>query len=460
MSRPLRDVPSDMATPKGGAASTDTASGLRRSLSYFDLVAYGLAYMAVVAPLTNVGFVWDASGGMIASSYVVAAICMYFTAQSYATMSAEVANCGSVYGFARASLGELPGFLAGWLILLDYLLSPALVFALMSVGMSTLVPGVDRATWIVLVVVVTLTLSWFGAKIGARISALAVAAQFVIVGGVLVLAWFALRSGLGTGALTAQPFVGTAGVDWGRVFSGASIAVMVFLGFDAISTLSEEVRGDNRRIVGRATLTVLAVAGVLYVLVAWVIGNLMPAIQLQDPAAAIFELLGQTVGPWAPVLMGWLLAVVVGLTNALPMQAGVSRVLFAMGRSRQLPAVLGRAHSGTGVPRAALLLATATSLAVALALRDRIELLASLISFGALAGFALLHVSVVVHFARQPARRRLHVHVVSPVLGLIVTAVMLTAMHPTALAVGGCWLGAGLAYGFLLHLRGRAALTV
>lgn len=460
MSPPSRNAPSGTAPPKGAAANTDTAGGLRRSLSYFDLVAYGLAYMAIVAPLTNLGFVWDASGGLIASAYVAAAICMYFTAQSYATMSAEVTSCGSVYGFARASLGELAGFMAGWLILLDYLLSPALVFALMAVGMSTLVPGIDRGAWIILVVSLTLILSWFGAKVGARVSALSVAAQFVIVGGVLVLAWFALRSGLGNGALTVQPFAGAAGLDWHRVFSGASIAVMVFLGFDAVSTLSEEVRGDSRSVVGRATLTVLAVASALYVLVAWVIGNLMPAIKLQDPAAAIFELLGQAVGPWAPVLMAWLLALVVGLTNALPMQAGVSRVLFAMGRSRQLPAVLGRAHAGTGVPRAALLLATTISLAVALALRDRIELLASLISFGALAGFALLHVSVVVHFARQPARRRPYMHVVSPVLGLIIVAVMLTAMHPTALAVGGCWLGAGLAYGFLLHLRGRAALTV
>ncbi|HET7868129.1 MAG TPA: APC family permease [Burkholderiaceae bacterium] len=455
MNQLSQNLPSDTTAP-----NTGTSGGLRRTLSYFDLVAYGLAYMAVVAPLTNLGFVWDASGGLIASAYVVAAICMYFTAQSYASMSAEVPSCGSVYGFARASLGELAGFMAGWLILLDYLLSPALVFALMAVGMSTLVPGVDRAVWIILVVSVTLILSWFGAKVGARVSALSVAAQFVIVGAVLVLAWFALRSGLGNRALTAQPFVGAAGPDWHRIFSGATIAVMVFLGFDAVSTLSEEVRGDNRNTVGRATLTVLGIASGLYVLVAWVMGNLMPAIQLQDPAAAIFELLGQTVGPWAPELMAWLLALAVGLTNALPMQAGVSRVLFAMGRSRQLPAVLGRAHAGSGVPRAALLLATTISLTLALVLRDRIELLASLISFGALAGFALLHLSVMVHFARQPARRRTYMHVVSPVLGLIVVAVMLTAMHPTALTVGVCWLGAGLAYGFFLHLRGRAALTV
>jgi amino acid transporter len=328
------------------------------------------------------------------------------------------------------------------------------------VGMATLLPGVDRATWIVLVGVVTVGLSWFGAKVGARISALSVLAQFVMVGGVLVLAWWALRSGQGNAALTAQPFVGTTGIDWARVLGGASIAVMVFLGFDAVSTLSEEVRGTDRRTVGRATLTVLGLAATLYVLVAWVIGNLMPAIQLQDPAAAIFELLGQTVGPWAPVLMAWLLAIIVGLTNALPMLSGVSRVLFAMGRDRQLPAVLGRAHAGTGVPRAALLLAATLSLGLALVLRDRIELLASLISFGALTGFAMLHVSVLVHFHRHAERRRPWPHVVVPLLGLLVVAAVLSGMHPIALTVGGVWLAVGLLYGVFLKLRGRAELSV
>lgn len=441
-------------------SSTTSASGLRRSLGFLDLVAYGLAYTAVVAPLTNLGFVWDVSGGLMASTYVVAAVCMYFTAQSYAAMSAELTHCGSVYGFARASLGEAAGFMAGWLILLDYLLTPALVFALMAVGMSTLVAGVDRATWIAFVVAVTLTLSWFGAKVGARVSALSVAAQFLMVGGVLVLAWLALKNGHGNGALTVLPFIGAAGFDASRIFAGATIAVIMFLGFDAVSTLAEEVRGEGRSSVGRATLTVLLIAGVLYVLVGWVIGNLMPAIKVQDPAAAIFELLGQTVGPWAPVLLAWLLAVVVGFTNALPMLAGVSRVLFAMGRDRQLPAVLGQVHAGTGVPRAALLVATAISLGIALALRDRIDLLVSLISFGALTGFVLLHVSVLLHFNRHAQRRRLFAHVVSPVLGIVVIAALIWNTQPAALALGSCWLVAGLVYGVLLRVRGRAALKV
>lgn len=450
----------DALVPAAPASGVAPASGLRRSLGFVDLVAFGLAYMAVIAPLTNLGFVWNASGGLIASAYVLAAICMYFTARSYATMSQVVPNCGSVYGFARHSLGDWAGFMAGWLILLDYILTPSLVFALMAVGMNTLIPQIDRASWICIVAAACLVLSWFGTRVTTRVSAAAVIAQFVMVGGVLVLAMIALHKGAGTGALTAQPFVGSGGLEWSKMLAGASIAAMTFLGFDAVSTLAEEVRDGDRRIVARATLAVLSVAGALYILVAWIIGNLMPAIQMQDPAAAIFELLGQTVGPWAPIVLAWLLAIVVGFTNALPMLAGVSRVLYAMGRDRQLPAPLGTVHGGSGVPRVALVASTTCSLGVALLLRDRVELLASLVSFGALAGFVLLHLSVLVHEGRTGTAQRPWHRFAPPAVGLVFVIAVLAAMHAEALQFGLVWLAIGMIYGTYLRLRGRAALEV
>lgn len=426
---------------------------LRRSLGYFDLVAYGLAYLAIIAPLTSLGLVWEASSGQIASAYVLGAVCMYFTAQSYATMTEEVPTCGSVYGFARHALGEFPGFMAGWLVLLDYLLIPALVYALMSVGMNLLIPEISRAGWICIVVLTSVAFNWFGIQVTSRISQLSVVIQFFMLVGVLVLALRALQGGAGTGGLTAAPFVGAAGVQWPAVLAGASLAVMTFLGFDAVSTLSEETRAGQSKMVGRAILSVLAVAAVLFVLAAWVLGNLMPAIRMQDQATAIFELLGQTVGPWAPILLAWLLAIVVGFTNALPMQASVARVLFAMGRDGQLPQALGRLHAASGVPRMAMLAATAVSLPVALLLRDQIDLLASLISCGALAGFALLHMAVLAHFHRQPERRRLFLHVIVPVLGLAVVLSVARFLNAHALAVGGAWLVVGLVYGWLQRAR-------
>lgn len=442
------------------APLSPSAGSLKRTLGLIDLVAYGLAYIALVVPLTSLGFVWGASDGLIATSYAVGAICMYFTAQSYAVMSREVSSAGSVYGFARMSLGNRWGFLAGWVILLDYLLIPALVFALMSIGMELLIPEISRGAWIGIVAFITLGINWLGIKVTSRISALSVLAQFVIVAVVVVLAILALQGGAGNGALTAKPFVGDGAINWSHVFSGASIAVMAFLGFDAISTLAEETRDANDKgLIGRAIMVVLVVAGVLFMFITWVIGNLMPAIEMKDPATAIFDLLGQTVGPWAPAALAWALAVVVGFTNTMPMLAGVSRVLFAMGRDRQLPAIFGTLHASTGVPRVALLASTVVSTSIALILRDQVEILASLVSLGALAGFAMLHISVIVHFKNSP-HRSWFFHVTAPVLGLLVVLAVLTGMHEAAIWTGIMWLSLGIIYGNYLGRRGRVIMDV
>src|SRR5271170_8439144 len=101
------------------AAPAAAPAELKRSLKYWDLIVYGLAYIAPFAPLTTLGFVWEASNGLIVLAYALGGVCMYFTARSYATMTEVLPTAGSVYGFARYSLGAFVGFVAGWMILLD-----------------------------------------------------------------------------------------------------------------------------------------------------------------------------------------------------------------------------------------------------------------------------------------------------------------------------------------------------
>jgi amino acid transporter len=185
----------------------------------------------------------------------------------------------------------------------------------------------------------------------------------------------------------------------------------------------------------------------------------MPAIQMQDPAAAIFELLGQTIGPWAAIALAWFLALVVGFTNVLPTQVGVARVLFAMGRDKQLPSVLARLHPRHGSPYIAMLVSTGISMAVALALRDNVELLASLVNFGALVGFMLLHLSVLVQFAKGEDTRWF-VHKAVPLLGLTVVLAVFSGMQDVALKLGSAWLIVGIVYGLVLRRKGRMNLEV
>jgi amino acid transporter len=442
-----------------GAATAGTAR-LKRSLRYWDLVLYGLAYIAPFAPLSTLGFVWNESNGLIVLAYVLGAVCMYFTAQSYATMTETLPTAGSVYGFARHSLGTFPGFIAGWMILLDYLLIPAFVYVLIAVALGSLLPGIDRGIWIVLMVAATTGVNWFGITVTSRANFIAVALQVVILVGFLILGVIALYAGKGNGALTLKPVFDAATFDSGKIFSATSICIMSFLGFDAVSTLAEEVEGGDRRVVGKAIIAVLVLSAVFFVAVTWVLGNLLPGIAIKDPAAAVYELAAWATGPWTAVVLAWAYAGIVGLSNALPMQVGVARVVFAMGRDRQLPRLLARVHPRYHTPYVGMLVTAALSLAVALYMKNRLDDLASIVNFGALSGFLFLHISVLAYFGARRRSPKWIRHWMVPICGIIVVLGVFSGMSALAVKVGSVWLAAGLVYGLVLKAKHREELHV
>lgn len=427
------------------ASDNGEGGSLKRALSYRDLVFYGLAYTAPVAPLTMAGFVWSESGGLPVLAYLLGALCVYFTASSYAVMTSAMPSAGSVYGFASGTMGPLAGFISGWMILLDYLLVPAFTYALCAVSLETLVPHGDRATWIVLSVGATFAVNWFGISVTSRVSIVSVVLQLLLVAGVVVLFLFALHGGRGSGALTLAPLYAAGKVHGASVLAATSICVMAYLGFDAVSTLAEEVRDQDKGVIGKAILTNLALTSTIFVLTSWVMGNLMAGFPIQDPATVIYDMLTAISGREAAVALAWFLVIVVGVPNVLPMQVGVARVLFAMGRDRTLPAVLAKVHRRHGNPYVAMIVSTAVSLTIALVMRNRISELAIFISVGALVGFMFVHLSVLVHFGRRPGRSWWS-HLAVPVVGIAVVLTILSNLNAVALAVGGCWLLAGVAY--------------
>ncbi|GAC1300020.1 MAG: APC family permease [Steroidobacteraceae bacterium] len=449
-------------TIEGAPAAADAAPDgrLQRSLRHWDLVLYGLAYIAPFAPLSTLGFVWSESNGLIVLAYVLGAVCMYFTAQSYATMTETLPTAGSVYGFARQSLGAFPGFIAGWMLLLDYLLIPAFVYVLIAVALETLLPGVDRANWIILMVAMTTGVNWFGITVTSRANFISVAMQVMILVGFLILGIIALYAGKGNGALTFKPVFDAAAFDAGRIFSATSICIMSFLGFDAVSTLAEEVEGGDRRVVGRAIIAVLILSAVFFVAVTWILGNLLPGIVIKDPAAAVYELAYWATGPWTAVVLAWAYAGIVGLSNALPMQVGVARVVFAMGRDRQLPRILARVHPRYHTPYVGMLVTAALSLAVAVYMKNRLDDLASIVNFGALSGFLFLHISVLAYFGVKRRSASWLRHWLIPLCGIIVVLAVFSGMSALAVRVGLSWLAVGLVYGMVLASQHREQLHV
>ncbi|WP_327431378.1 APC family permease [Streptomyces sp. NBC_01236] len=444
------------------ARTADPEHGLRRSLGFRDLVVYGLLFIAPMAPVGVFGTLDATSHGAVALVYVVATVAMAFTAFSYAQMVRVVPQAGSVFAYARVGLGRGAGFIAGWMAMLDYLLIPAVAYLFSGIAMNSLVPDVSRWVWTALAVVITTLLNLWGVRAAARVGFLVLAMEIVVLLVFIVSATVMLaRDGAHRDWLSPLSGDGTQGAfALSAVIGGVSVAVLSYLGFDAIATFAEEVTGGSEE-VARAVLFCLALAGVLFVAQTYLVALLEPLSSAQlaaDPGKqgpAFYDAVDSSVGSWLHNLVAVSKAIGAAFA-ALAGQAAAGRLVFAMARDRRLPRALARTDSG--VPRAALLCAAVITLVAAVwAARrdDGLDKLVSVVDIGALTAFTLLHASVVGWFA---VRRRGGVvvwwrHVLVPVVGAVITVAVMVEASGTAQVVGVMWLVVG--FGVLVGQRGR-----
>ncbi|WP_225799371.1 APC family permease [Streptomyces sp. NK15101] len=423
---------------------------LRRNLGFRDLVVYGLLFIAPMAPVGVFGTLDAKSHGAVALVYVVATVAMAFTAFSYAQMVRVAPQAGSVFTYARKGLGEGPGFIAGWMAMLDYLLIPAVAYLFAGIAMEALVPEVDRWVWTGIAVVVTTLLNLWGVRAAARVGFAVLAMEIVVL---LVFVVSAVVVLVRDGALRDgwSPLTGDGSFSLAAVVGAVSVAVLSYLGFDAIASFAEEVTGGSRK-VARAVLFCLGLAGVLFVAQTWLVALLEPVSSAElaaDPArqgSAFYDAVDTSVGDWLHDLVAVSKAIGAAFA-ALAGQAAGGRLLFAMGRDRRLPHLLGRTDGG--VPRVALLVAaTVTMIAAVWAARrdDGLDHLVSVVDVGALTAFVLLHASVVGWFAVRRAEGPPHwlKHVVLPVVGAAILIAVIVEASAAAQVVGVVWLGVGL----------------
>lgn len=424
-------------------------------LTYRDLVIYGLVYIAPIAPWGTFAYVYDLSAGAAVLAYLIGVVCMYFTANSYKEISGEVEGPGSVYAYARKAMGIGPGFLAGWMVLLDYLMIPALMYVLAAVALGTFLPGVPRWVWAVLFAAFGLAINWFGIAMTARANKLFLLIQLVAVAAFVAWALHAMPGPI------AQAFptdaLWNSKVTTGGIFAATSICILAFIGFDAITTLTEEVRPEQRHLVGRSIVVVLLIIGAIAILQAWVLAGLSNGYKFKDLASGVYDLTGDKVSPMAGLAMAWIASLVTGIALTPPMLAAVARVLQAMAQGGQLPKYFAVLHPKYAVPQRTLLLSTLVSLGVALAFLQNPDDLTGIVNFGALAAYATVHLSVIVLLAFKKRSGRWIAHFVLPLLGLAIIGAVVSQMSNAALTLGAGWFGVGLVYYLLLRLFRRSA---
>jgi amino acid transporter len=432
---------------------------LNRVLTTKDLIIYGMIFMVPVAPFAVFGFVWDEAKGMVPLAYLVGLVGMFFTALSYAAMSRAFPLAGSVYAYAHRGLHEIAGFFSGWLILLDYILVPSLLYLISAVALRPIFPAVPAWLWLAGFISFNAVVNLLGIEFTARVNRYILVLELVVLALFVVLGLTALYGGMGAGGLTIKPFYDPRVFSWSTVAGATSIAVLSFLGFDGISTLAEENRGNDNA-VGRATVLSLVLVGALFMLQTWIATDLARGMRFVSADTAFYEVAGRAGGAW--LRLATILATVIAsaIANAMAAQAAVSRILFAMARDGKLPAVLAKVHPRFKTPYVSTLVVAAVSLLVGTLFAERLDDLSRIVNFGALTGFVLLHLSVINHyFFRRRSGDWLR-HFIFPLTGLAIIVYVLYEMDRAAKILGACWIAIGVVYYLFMAFRSKRPVAL
>lgn len=432
-----------MSETPGTTAPTETGH-LRRALGVPSLVFFGLVYMVPLTVFTTYGIVTQITGGRVPLAYVITLIAMVFTARSYAKMAAVLPFAGSAYTYTQKTFGAGIGFVAGWALLLDYLFLPMINYLVIGIYLNAALPMVPSWVFVVAAIVLVTGLNIIGIVSVARANIVIIAAQGIFILTFAVLS-AATISGTGTVDLTA-PFTGDGTTEGlGPVMAGAAILCLSFLGFDAVSTLSEEAK-DPKRTVPRAIVIATVTGGLIYILLSFIAQLVFPSNAFTDPESGSLDVMAAAGGQFLTIF--FTAAYVAGASgSALTSQASVARILYAMGRDGVLPrGFFGHLSKRFLTP----VLATVTvGIISLLALAVDLTFISEMVSFGALMAFSAVNLAVIKHYFIDGKRRggaAILSYVILPGIGFGLTVWLWTSLSPRTLIIGLVWLALGVAY--------------
>jgi putrescine importer len=418
---------------------------LDRTLGLWSVVLFGLAYMTPMIVFGTFGALASASQGTTAMAYFIAALAIFLTAASYGIMAKVYPVAGSAYSYARRSLNPAAGFLVGWAVLLDYFFLPMVIWLIGAAYLTAAFPMVPAWLWIVGFIVLTTAVNVIGIAFANRVNVVLMLVQLSVLIVFLALAarYVVALNGAG-GLASVRPFF-EPGVPFSASVAGAAIAAYSFLGFDAVSTLTEETR-EPTRTMPKAIMIIAVIGGLIFTGSAYMTQLAHPGGEFAAVDSAASEIALMIGGDlFVTVFLATL--VVAQFTSGLAAQASVGRLLFAMGRDGVLPAgIFGQLHEKWRTPVLNLVFVGIVGL---LALTLDVTTSTSFINFGAFLAFTAVNVSVIALYLKGNAI----VRPLGPVLGLVVPAAgalcdlfLLWNLDGHAKLLGMIWLVIGVAY--------------
>lgn len=440
----------------GTTTSFDQPARLRRTLKLWNLIIIGIIIIQPTAPMGIYGVVSNKGHGHVVSAILIAMVAMLFTAISYGRMARIYPSAGSAYTYVGQEVSPAMGYLTGWSMVMDYVLNPLICVAFCAKAAMNIVPGLSFYIWAVFFAILFSAFNLFGIKTSARLNewlcAVMVAVVVVFIGAVVK--YVLAMPGHAPGFFT-HPFYNPETFNQGGLFRATSVAVLTYIGFDGISTLSEEAENPERNIL-YATVIVCLITGVLSGIEVYgaqlVWGSkLFPSDTVESAFATISGVAG---GRWLFQTINFIL-LIANIGSGMGSQLAAARLLYGMGRGEALPKkFFGAIEPKRRIPRNNVLAVGAFALLGAIVLESlssrlgggAYEIGAQLLNFGAFIAFMGVNLSSFVHYCMRERQWTIS-QMAPPVLGFVICFFIWLNLSNAAKIVGAGWVVVGMLYG-------------
>jgi putrescine importer len=421
---------------------------LKRVLGLWDLVYYGIILTSPIAAVPLFGEAQVLSHGHAVTTLLVAMVAMSVTAVSFGRMANLYPSSGSVYSYISKALNPHIGFILGWAMFLEYLFQPIqnALYAVLTI--HRMAPQIPFALLAALIVGFITLMTVQGIKFTARTNEVLLGFMILVTAVFLVEAFrhVVLHQAIG-GLFSLKPLYNPATFDLRALAAGTSFAALVFIGFDGVSILAEEVKNPKRNVLLAAVL-VCVFTGLFSGLQVYLAQLVWPDhTTLQNPETAFMDV-ARIVG--GPLLFGayGIVLLVSSMACGLAGHVGAARLLYSMGRDNVIPKkVFAHLSPTRGNPVYNEWIVGVVAYAAVLLIPW--ERAAEIVTFGALLAFTAVNFVALMSFwfARQAAgNRSFFVDAFVPGFGCVFCFVLLIGLETWTKYAGLIWLGIGFVY--------------
>lgn len=425
---------------------------LKRVLGLWDLVFYGIVLIQPIAAVGLFGVGQKLSHGHMPTTLLVAMFAMLATAISYGRMASRYPSAGSAYTFVSRGLNAELGFLTGWVTAIDYFLIPVISTIYASLTLNRLVPGVPFYAWAAIITLGITILNLRGIRATSMLNKQLLVGMSVVILVYLVLAnTYLIENGT---LWSIEPFYNADTFDLGSILTATSFVALTYIGFDSITTLSEEAKNPRRDVL-LASVIVCLLTGLFGVVQIYLAARVWPDYSsFPQLETAFFDVAARVGGEWFfNVVALTLLVACIG--TAWTAQAAGARVLYGMGRDGVLPRrIFGRINDKSRVPDLNVLLLGAATLCGCFLLSYQFS--AQTLNFGAFLAFMGVNLAVIRTFYLRRDGAHLIKDLAVPAVGFLFCAAIWASLPLQAKAIGGLWLLSGIIYLVVLKVQSKS----